>query len=212
MGALAATYGPQGYNLGWNLGRIAGAGVVDHVHLHVVPRWAGDTNFMPVLADVKVLPEHPRRDATPSSRKPGPPERNGGAESVLGAPAAAPLAGDQLENAEARDVARRLRGPRLSLRRPPWETATEDLLAVDVQPDDLRRHPDATSVLALDADELVRVALCCLDAHEEQVADPCSTHGRSRADERRPSVPSWLVVPFQDAEISVFAAGRNVKS
>jgi ATP adenylyltransferase len=58
LGALAATYGPQGYNLGWNLGRIAGAGVVDHVHLHVVPRWAGDTNFMPVLADVKVIPEH----------------------------------------------------------------------------------------------------------------------------------------------------------
>ncbi|HEX9415912.1 MAG TPA: HIT domain-containing protein [Gaiellaceae bacterium] len=58
MGALAAMYSPQGYNVGWNLGRIAGAGVVDHVHLHLVPRWAGDTNFMPVLADVKVLPEH----------------------------------------------------------------------------------------------------------------------------------------------------------
>ncbi len=58
LAALAAVYGPHGYNLGWNLGRIAGAGVVDHVHLHVVPRWAGDTNFMPVLADVKVLPEH----------------------------------------------------------------------------------------------------------------------------------------------------------
>ena len=58
IGALAQLYGPQGYNLGWNLGRIAGAGVVDHVHLHVVPRWAGDTNFMPVLADVKVIPEH----------------------------------------------------------------------------------------------------------------------------------------------------------
>src|SRR6266545_3039474 len=58
MGALAETYAPQGYNVGWNLGRIAGAGVIDHVHLHVVPRWAGDTNFMPVLADVKVLPEH----------------------------------------------------------------------------------------------------------------------------------------------------------
>jgi ATP adenylyltransferase len=58
LGALAQTYSPQGYNLGWNLGRIAGAGIVDHVHLHVVPRWAGDTNFMPVLADVKVLPEH----------------------------------------------------------------------------------------------------------------------------------------------------------
>jgi ATP adenylyltransferase len=58
MGALAQTFAPQGYNAGWNLGRVAGAGVVDHVHLHVVPRWAGDTNFMPVLADVKVLPEH----------------------------------------------------------------------------------------------------------------------------------------------------------
>jgi ATP adenylyltransferase len=58
MGALAQVYAPQGFNLGWNLGRIAGAGIVDHVHLHVVPRWTGDTNFMPVLADVKVLPEH----------------------------------------------------------------------------------------------------------------------------------------------------------
>jgi ATP adenylyltransferase len=57
LAALAETIRPQGFNLGWNLGRIAGAGVVDHVHLHVVPRWAGDTNFMPVLADVKVLPE-----------------------------------------------------------------------------------------------------------------------------------------------------------
>jgi ATP adenylyltransferase len=58
LAALAAAYAPQGFNLGWNLGRAAGAGVVDHVHLHVVPRWAGDTNFMPVLADVKVMPEH----------------------------------------------------------------------------------------------------------------------------------------------------------
>ena len=58
LGALAATYAPQGYNIGWNIGRIAGAGIVDHVHVHVVPRWTGDTNFMPVLADVKVLPEH----------------------------------------------------------------------------------------------------------------------------------------------------------
>jgi ATP adenylyltransferase len=58
IGVLAQTFAPQGYNAGWNLGRVAGAGVVDHVHLHVVPRWAGDTNFMPVLADVKVLPEH----------------------------------------------------------------------------------------------------------------------------------------------------------
>ncbi len=55
---LRRTMAPQGFNLGWNLGRVAGAGVVDHVHEHVVPRWAGDTNFMPVLADVKVMPEH----------------------------------------------------------------------------------------------------------------------------------------------------------
>jgi ATP adenylyltransferase len=58
LDALDRAYGPDGYNLGWNLGRVAGAGITDHVHMHVVPRWSGDTNFMPVLADVKVLPEH----------------------------------------------------------------------------------------------------------------------------------------------------------
>ncbi len=56
--ALSAVFAPHGFNLGWNLGRVAGAGIVDHVHEHVVPRWNGDTNFMPVLADVKVMPEH----------------------------------------------------------------------------------------------------------------------------------------------------------
>jgi ATP adenylyltransferase len=56
--ALRAEYAPHGFNLGWNIGRVAGAGIEDHVHLHVVPRWNGDTSFMPVLGDVKVLPEH----------------------------------------------------------------------------------------------------------------------------------------------------------
>jgi len=55
--ALREEYSADGHNLGWNLGRAAGAGIVDHVHLHVVPRWPGDTNFMPVLADVRVFPE-----------------------------------------------------------------------------------------------------------------------------------------------------------
>ena len=63
IAALRAEYGPHGFNLGWNIGRVAGAGIEDHVHQHVVPRWNGDTSFMPVLADTKVLPESLVRSA-----------------------------------------------------------------------------------------------------------------------------------------------------
>jgi ATP adenylyltransferase len=57
LGALRRAYAPDGYNLGMNLGKVAGAGIAEHLHLHVVPRWSGDTNFMPVVADTKVLPD-----------------------------------------------------------------------------------------------------------------------------------------------------------
>jgi len=55
---LKKTMRPDGFNLGINMGLVAGAGVADHIHLHIVPRWNGDTNFMPVLSDTRVISEH----------------------------------------------------------------------------------------------------------------------------------------------------------
>ena len=55
--ALKGAYSPDGLNLGVNIGRVAGAGVPDHVHMHALPRWSGDTNFMTTVAEARVLPE-----------------------------------------------------------------------------------------------------------------------------------------------------------
>jgi ATP adenylyltransferase len=58
VNALKSAYQCEGFNIGMNLGTAGGAGIKDHLHLHVVPRWIGDTNFMPVLADTKSMPQH----------------------------------------------------------------------------------------------------------------------------------------------------------
>lgn len=55
--AIKKTMRPQGFNVGMNLGRVAGAGVEGHIHIHLVPRWSGDTNFMPILGETKVVSE-----------------------------------------------------------------------------------------------------------------------------------------------------------
>lgn len=58
ISVLKKKINPQGFNIGANIGKVGGAGILEHVHLHIVPRWQGDTNFMPVISDTKVMPQY----------------------------------------------------------------------------------------------------------------------------------------------------------
>jgi len=58
ISVLKEKMNPQGFNIGANIGKVGGAGILEHVHLHIVPRWQGDTNFMPVISDTKVMPQY----------------------------------------------------------------------------------------------------------------------------------------------------------
>ncbi len=84
MTVLEERYEPHGFNVGFNQGRVAGAGVEHHIHMHVVPRWGGDTNFMPVLADTRVMPQSLEESYAALRGRFNPDTPGGAAEEVAG--------------------------------------------------------------------------------------------------------------------------------